>query len=257
MTMSFQWEHQIIKLAAQTVQPTREIIIQAMDREVQGGGELFAVVPLAKPKADAVPLSPKIQCLLREFQHLLEEPESIPPSRDCDYKIPLKEGQSSVNVRPYRYAHCQKNEIERQVTEMLNTGLIRPSTSPFSSPILLVKKKDGSWRFCTDYRALNPVTIKDRFPIPTVDDMLDEFHGAIFFTKLDLRAGYHQIRVHPEDIHKTTFRTHSGHYEYVVMPFGLCNAPSTFQTAINEVFRPYLRKFLLVFFDDILVYSKH
>lgn len=146
----------------------------------------------------------------------------LPPSREFDHFIPLKEGTGPINVRPYRYAHFQKNEIERQVAEMLATGLMRPSTSQFSLPILLVKKTDGSWRFCTDCGALNAVTIKDRFPIPTVNDMLDELHGATYVTKLDLRAGYHQIRVHPDDIHKTAFPTRSGHYVYLVMPFGLC-----------------------------------
>ncbi|XP_014754072.1 uncharacterized protein LOC106866060 [Brachypodium distachyon] len=211
-------------------------------------GELAQLVQLcpvaaAGPFVDSVPAP--IQALIDEFQACFQTPTELPPQRAYDHRIPLIPGTKPV----------AKDEIEKQVRNMLEQGIIRQSHSPFASPVLLVRKKDGTWRFCVDYRHLNAVTVKENFPMPIGDELLDEHTGAQFFTKLDLRSGYHQIRLAPKDESKTAFRTHHGHFEFTVMPFGLTSAPATFQSAMNLVFASKLRKSVLVFVDDILVYS--
>ncbi|KAJ3690822.1 hypothetical protein LUZ61_019986 [Rhynchospora tenuis] len=225
--------------------------------ETKKGSEII-IAQLFKIETDSHSVSNvavKLTTIIDQYSQLFEEPKTLPPHREIDHQIQLTNDTQPINLRPYRQSYFQKLKVEKIIEELLRNKFIQPSTSHFLSPIILVKKKDNTWRLCVDYRKLNSCTIKNRFPIPMIDDLLDELQGAKIFSKIDLRSGYYQIRMRPEDIPKTAFRTHEGHYEYTVMPFGLTNAPATFQALMNQIFKAHLRKFELVFFYDILVYS--
>ncbi|XP_052732478.1 uncharacterized protein LOC128196266 [Vigna angularis] len=185
-----------------------------------------------------------------------DEVPGLPPPREVEFTIDLVSTAGPISIAPYRMSPAELTELKEQIEELMDKKFIRPSASPWGAPVLLVKKKDDSSRLCIDYRQLNKLTIKNKYPLPRIDDLLDQLHGATVFSKIDLRSGYHQIRVKEEDIQKTAFRSRYGHYEYVVMPFGVTNAPAIFMDYMNRIFRPYLDKFVVVFIDDILVYSK-
>ncbi|GJZ97819.1 putative reverse transcriptase domain-containing protein [Tanacetum coccineum] len=157
---------------------------------------------------------------------------------------------------PYHLAPSEMQELSGQLQELQDRGFIRPCHSPWGAPVLFMKKKDGSFRMCIDYRELNKITIKNRYPLPRIDDLFNQLLGACYFSKIDLQSGYHQLRVHEDNIPKTAFRTRYGHFEFTVMPFGLTNAPAVFMDLMNRVCKPYLDKFVIDFIDDILIYSK-
>ncbi|KAL4013702.1 hypothetical protein IC575_025885 [Cucumis melo] len=185
-----------------------------------------------------------------------EELPGLPPHREVEFAIELEPGTVPISRAPYRMAPAELKELKVQLQELLDKGFIRPSVSPWGAPVLFVKKKDGSMRLCIDYRKLNKVTVKNRYPLPRIDDLFDQLQGATVFSKIDLRSGYHQLRIKDGDVPKTAFRSRYGHYEFIVMSFGLTNAPAVFMDLMNRVFREFLDTFVIVFIDDILIYSK-
>ena len=164
----------------------------------------------------------------------------LPPEREIDFPIDLVPGTTPISLPPYRMSPAELKELKTQLQELVDRGFIRPSISPWGAPMLFVKKKDGTWRLCIDYRQLNKVTVRNKYPLPRIDDLFDQLQGAKVLSKIDLRSGYHQLRIRESDIPKTAFRTRYGHYEFLVMSFGLTNAPADFMDLMNRVFRPYL-----------------
>lgn len=232
-------------------------IISALSlvRQVQKGAPLFLcnVQRLEEEKLKIEHVK-----VVNEFPDVFpEDIPGMPPQRELEFTIDLVPGTAPISKAPYRMAPAEMKELNKQLEELLEKGYIRPSYSPWGAPVLFVKKKDGSLRLCIDYRDLNKVTIKNKYPLPRIDDLFDQLRGAGIFSKIDLRSGYHQLQIGEKDIPKTAFRTRYGHYEFTVMPFGLTNAPAMFMDLMNRVFREYLDKFVVVFIDDILIYSKN
>ncbi|GJR95186.1 putative reverse transcriptase domain-containing protein [Tanacetum coccineum] len=203
-----------------------------------------------EPKISDIPM-------VRDFTDVfLEDLSGLPTQRQVEFHIDLVPRSTPVAMSPYCLAPSEMQELSRQIQELQDMGFIRPSHSPWGAPMLFVKKKDGSFHMCIDYRELNKITIKNRYPLLRIDDLFDQLQGACYFSKIDLWSGYHQLRVYDDDTPKTTFRTRYGHFEFIVMPFGLTNAPTVFMDLMNRVCKPYLDKFVIVFIDDILIYSK-
>lgn len=221
---------------------------------MRDGSQLFSL--MASLSIENQTKIDKLQVVCEFAEVFPDEIPDVPPEREVEFTIDLVPRTKPVSMTPYRMPASKLAEFKKQLEDLLDKKFIRPSVSPWGAPVLLVKKKDGSMRLCIDYRQLNKVTIKNRYPLPRIDDLMDQLVGARVFSKIDLRSGYHQIKVKDKDIQKTAFRTRYGHYEFSLMPFGVSNTPGVFMEYMNRILHDYLDRFVVVFIDDILIYSK-
>jgi len=227
---------------------------QQVDKEIKEGSQRFLILTQLSIENGGRNIETPV---VRDFSYVfLKDVPGLPPSRKIEFSIDLVPGIGPMFIAPYRMALVELVELKKQIEELLEKQFIKPSVSPWGAPMLLVKKKDDSSRLCVDYRQLNKLTIKNKYPLPRIDDLMDQLHGVAMFSKIDMRSGYHQIRFKFDDVQKTAFKFRYGHYEYVVMPFGVTNAPALFMDYMNRIFRPFLDKFMVVFIDDILIYSQ-
>ncbi|GKE03591.1 putative reverse transcriptase domain-containing protein, partial [Tanacetum coccineum] len=226
------------------------------ERYLSRGCQVFMIQVTEKKKSDEKRLE-DIPVVIEFLEVFPEDLPGLPPVRQVEFQIDLIPGATLVARAPYRLAPSEMQELSNQLQELADRGFIRPSTSPLGAPVLFVKKKDGYFRMCIDYRELNKLTVKNRYPLPIIDDLFDQLQGSSVYLKIDLRSGYHQLRVRDEDIPKTAFTTRYGHNEFQVMPFSLTNAPAVFMDLMNRVCKPYLDKIVIVFIDDILIYSRN
>jgi len=214
-------------------------------------------IPLIEEATTEETVPEEIKEVLDSYTDIMPEslPQTLPPRRGIDHEIELLPGVKPPAKNAYRMAPPELAELRKQLDELLKAGFIRPAKAPYGAPVLFQKKKDGTLCLCIDYRALYKVTVRNKYPLPIISDLFDQLHGAKYFTKLDLRSGYYQVRIAEGDEPKTTCVTRYGAFEFLVMPFGLTNAPATFCTLMNQVFYEYLDQFVIVYLDDIVVYS--
>ncbi|KAG8499053.1 hypothetical protein CXB51_005455 [Gossypium anomalum] len=249
--------NEIIRVESTDLNGLPAIIISSMltQKYVRKGCEAYLAYVLDSKELGRKLESVPVVC---EYPDVFpEELPGLPPIREVEFGIELVPRTTPISIAPYRMAPTELKELKAQLQELTDRGFARRSFSPWDAPVLFVKKKDGTMRLCIDYRQLNEVTIKNKYQLPCIDDLFDQLKGASVFSKIDLRSGYYQLRVRDSDIPKTAFRMRYGHYEFLVMPFGLTNAPAVFMDLINQIFRPYLDRFVVVFIDDILVYSQN